>query len=69
MSAMHLAATAIDAGQIKFALIVDGEGSRQTQLATIKRLQQENATAVDDAALTVSNIKLRHGSLTLTLHQ
>ena len=47
VSAMHLAATAIDAGQIKYALIVDGEGSRQTQSATIKRLQQEKATAVD----------------------
>jgi 3-oxoacyl-[acyl-carrier-protein] synthase-3 len=47
VSAMHLAATAIDAGHIKYALIVDGEGSRQTQLATIKRLQLESATAVD----------------------
>ena len=47
VSAMHLAATAIDAGHIKYALIVDGEGSRQTQLATIKRLQMDSATAVD----------------------
>ena len=47
VSAMHLAATAIDAGHIKYALIVDGEGSRQTQLATINRLKMDNATAVD----------------------
>ncbi len=47
VSAMHLAATSIDAGFIKYALIVDGEGSRATQLATIKRLQSESATAVD----------------------
>jgi acyl-CoA:acyl-CoA alkyltransferase len=47
VNAMHLASTMIDAGFIKYALIVDGEGSRQTQLATIKRLQAESATAVD----------------------
>jgi acyl-CoA:acyl-CoA alkyltransferase len=47
VNAMHLAATAIDAGFIEYALIVDGEGSRQTQLATIARLQQETATATD----------------------
>jgi len=47
VNAMHLASTAIDAGFIKYALIVDGEGSRQTQLATIKRLQSESASAVD----------------------
>ncbi len=47
VNAMHLAATAIDAGFIKYALIVDGEGSRYTQLATIERLRSERATAVD----------------------
>lgn len=47
VNAMHLASTAIDAGFIRYALIVDGEGSRQTQLATIKRLQSETASAVD----------------------
>jgi 3-oxoacyl-[acyl-carrier-protein] synthase III len=47
VNAMHLAATAVDAGFVKYALIVDGEGSRQTQLATIKRLQADTASAVD----------------------
>jgi 3-oxoacyl-[acyl-carrier-protein] synthase III len=47
VSAMHIAATAIDAGSIKYALIVDGEGSRQTQMATIRRLQADSASAVD----------------------
>ncbi len=47
VNAMHLASTAIDAGFIRYALIVDGEGSRQTQLATIKRLQSDTASAVD----------------------
>ena len=47
VNAMHLAATAIDAGHIEYALIVDGEGSRHTQLTTIGRLQREEATAID----------------------
>ncbi len=47
VSAMHLAATLIDIGEIRYALIVDGEGSRGTQLATIGRLQSPTATAGD----------------------
>jgi 3-oxoacyl-[acyl-carrier-protein] synthase III len=47
VNAMHIASTAIDAGFIKYALIVDGEGSRQTQQATIRRLRMESASAVD----------------------
>ena len=43
VNAIHLAATAIDAGQIPYALIVDGEGSRHTQLTTIARLQEHGA--------------------------
>ena len=35
MSGMQLAANMIDSGQIDYALIVDGEGSRQPQQATI----------------------------------
>jgi len=47
VNAMHLAATAIDAGVIDYALVVDGEGSRHTQQATIARLQQDTATILD----------------------
>jgi 3-oxoacyl-[acyl-carrier-protein] synthase III len=47
VNAMHLAATAIDAGFIEYALIVDGEGSRHTQLATIARLQGQTVSALD----------------------
>jgi acyl-CoA:acyl-CoA alkyltransferase len=47
VNAMHLASTAIDAGFMKYALIVDGEGSRHTQLATIARLQGEGALVTD----------------------
>jgi acyl-CoA:acyl-CoA alkyltransferase len=47
VNAMHLAATAIDAGFMEYALIVNGEGSRYTQLKTIERLQGQTASAID----------------------
>jgi acyl-CoA:acyl-CoA alkyltransferase len=47
VNAMHLAATMIDGGQITHALIVDGEGSRHTQEATLARLAREETTVAD----------------------
>ena len=47
INGMQIAAAAIDAGAIDYALVVDGEGSRQTQEATIERLQRPDATAAD----------------------
>ncbi len=47
VNAMSIAAMAIESGQARTVLIVDGEGSRQTQLATIARLQQPTTTALD----------------------
>ncbi len=47
LSGMQLAATMIDAGQIDYALIVDGEGSRHTQQVTIERLNAGGATRED----------------------
>ena len=47
VNAMHLASTAIDAGFIEYALIVDGEGSRYTQQATIARLQRDDASVTE----------------------
>ena len=38
VNGMQLAATMIDAGQIEYALVVDGEGSRRTQELTLERL-------------------------------
>ena len=38
VNGMQLAATMIDAGQIEYAVVVDGEGSRRTQERTIERL-------------------------------
>jgi len=47
VNGMHLAATLIDSGQIDYALIVDGEGSRQPQERTIERLLREDSTVQD----------------------
>lgn len=47
VNAMQLAAAMIDAGQIEYALIVDGEGSRRTQELTLERLSRPDATAQD----------------------
>ncbi|MCB0915836.1 MAG: 3-oxoacyl-ACP synthase III [Actinobacteria bacterium] len=47
VNAMQLAAMMIDAGQIEYALIVDGEGSRDLQLRTLQRLKAPEATIAD----------------------
>lgn len=47
VNGMQLAATMIDAGQIDYALVVDGEGSREPQERTLERLASESATARD----------------------
>ena len=47
VNAMQVGAMAIETGQARTVLIVDGEGSRHTQLATIDRLRSPEATALD----------------------
>ena len=47
VNAMTLAATAIEAGRARSVLIVDGEGSRHTQLTTIERLRDESTTLTE----------------------
>ena len=47
VNAMNIATMAIETGQAKTVLIVDGEGSRQPQLSTIERLRQPDATLTD----------------------
>ncbi|GAA4876864.1 3-oxoacyl-ACP synthase III [Serinicoccus chungangensis] len=47
VNGMQLAATMIDAGQIDYALVVCGEGSRTPQERTLERLSGEDATAQD----------------------
>lgn len=47
VNGMHIAGMMIDSGQIDYALIVDGEGSREPQERTIERLQSPDATVQD----------------------
>ena len=47
VNAMWLASQLIDSGQVRYVLIVDGEGSRYTQEQTIRRLQMPGTTAED----------------------
>jgi 3-oxoacyl-[acyl-carrier-protein] synthase III len=47
VNGMHLAGTLIDAGQIDYAVIVDGEGSRGLQERTIERLKRPETTVSD----------------------
>ena len=47
INGMQIAAAAIDLGSIDYALIVDGEGSRVTQQATLERLRRPEVTAAD----------------------
>lgn len=47
VNAIHVAGLMIDAGQIKYAVIVDGEDSKATQKATIARLNSPEATRAD----------------------
>lgn len=47
VNGMQLAATMIDAGQIDYALVVCGEGSREPQERTLVRLSSREATTRD----------------------
>jgi len=66
VNAIHLAATAIEAGQIPYALIVDAEGSRHTQLTTIARLQ-ENAQVTADVYDEFASLTLGSGAAAMVL--
>lgn len=47
INAIWIASQLIDSGQVRYVLIVDGEGSRHTQEETIRRLQMPGTTAED----------------------
>jgi len=66
VNAIHVAATAIDAGQIRYALVVDGEGSRRTQLATIARLR-ETAEVTRDVYDEFASLTLGSGAAAMVL--
>ena len=66
MNGMQLAATMIDSGQIDYALVVDGEGSRRPQEATIERLNAGGATR-DDILENFATFTLGSGAAAMVL--
>lgn len=66
VNGMHLAATLIDAGQIDYALIVDGEGARQPQEATLERLLAGEPT-VDDMYDNFATLTLGSGGAAMVV--
>ena len=66
VNGMQLAATMIDSGQIEYALIVDGEGSRRTQELTLERLARPETTA-DGPASQFASLTLGSGGAAMVL--
>jgi hypothetical protein len=66
VNAMHVAATMIDGGQITHALIVDGEGSRRTQEATLARLAGTGST-VEQVFAEFATLTLGSGGAAMVL--
>lgn len=66
MNGMQLAATMIDAGQVDYALIVDGEGSRRTQERTIERLRRPGTTKAD-VLMNFATLTLGSGAAAMVL--
>lgn len=66
VNGMQLAATMIDAGQIDYAVIVDGEGSRAPQERTLARLAGPDATA-DDLQQEFATLTLGSGAAAMVL--
>ena len=65
-NAMHMAGTFIESGQMDYALIVDGEGTREIQSATLNRLLDENST-MQDLFANFASLTLGSGSVAAVL--
>jgi 3-oxoacyl-[acyl-carrier-protein] synthase-3 len=66
INGMQLAATMIDAGQIDYALVVDGEGSRQPQEATLAALKRPETTQ-EDVLANFATLTLGSGGAAMVL--
>ena len=66
VNAMHMAGTLIEAGQIEYALIVDGEGTREIYQNTIDRLLDERST-IADLFSNFASLTLGSGSAAMVL--
>lgn len=66
MNGMQIAGTMIDSGQVEYALIVDGEGSRLTQETTLDRLASDDAT-IPDLFAEFASLTLGSGAAAMVL--
>ena len=66
LNGMQLAATMIDAGQIDYALVVDGEGTRHTHEVTLDRLSRADATR-EDVLAQFATLTLGSGAAAMVL--
>lgn len=65
LNAMHLAGVLIESGQIDYALVVDGEGTREIHGNTIDRLDQSDN--IDDLFENFASLTLGSGSAAMVL--
>lgn len=66
ITGMHLAGALIDAGQIDYALVVDGEGTREIYDNTIERLNERGA-GLPDLLANFATFTLGSGSAAMVL--
>ncbi len=66
LNGMHLAGVMIESGQIDYALVVDGEGTREIHDNTIARLDDPAAT-MDDLFENFASLTLGSGSAAMVL--
>jgi 3-oxoacyl-[acyl-carrier-protein] synthase III len=66
LNGMQLAAMMIDAGRIDYALVVDGEGSREIHENTLERLERPDATR-EDVLTQFATLTLGSGAAAMVL--
>ena len=66
INAIHMAGSLIEAGQMDYALIIDGEGTREIQQNTVDRLLHAESTVADLHA-NFASLTLGSGSVAMVL--
>ncbi len=66
LNGMHIAGAMIESGQIEYALIVDGEGTREIQNNTLDRLLAPDST-MDDLFSNFASLTLGSGSTAMVV--
>jgi acyl-CoA:acyl-CoA alkyltransferase len=66
MNGMHIAGVMIESGQIDYALVVDGEGTREIHEHTINRLLEDTST-LQDLFSNFASLTLGSGSVAMVL--